>query len=321
MKKYFIISDVHSFATIMKNSLKKNGYNKKNPDHILIVCGDIFDRGTETMKVYKFLKSIPKSRCILIRGNHESLYFDLLKKYYPDPHDFSNGTVQTFAQIAGYDLDAVYDLRLGDSQGLSSMFGDKYEMDPKYLDLWRDIKKKVQESEVTKWLQSKQWVNYYELDKYIFVHSFIPLTYAGERALSEEYCLYYGWVQYFEFEENWRDASDDEWEKSSWGCPYKFFDAGLFDKEKENGKILVCGHYRCSEFNERYLNDFSDNHDIYFGENLIAIDATTAWSNKVNVLVIEDGICYSNNTKLEIKKPKFDLPKIETVTVKPEEGE
>lgn len=101
--KYFVISDVHSFASEMKASLKEAGFDKRNKNHTLIVCGDVFDRGYETIEVYKFLKSIPKKRCILVKGNHESLYFELLEKYFPDRHDFSNGTVRTFCNIAGMD--------------------------------------------------------------------------------------------------------------------------------------------------------------------------------------------------------------------------
>lgn len=91
----------------------------------------------------------------------------------------------------------------------------------------------------------------------------------------------------------------------------------MFDQELKNNKILVCGHYRCSEFNEHYLYDFTDNHDIYFGKNLIAIDATTAWSNQINVLIIdEDGKCYDQKGLLEYKKP---YPLIDTVTLSEEE--
>ena len=60
--KYFVISDIHSFATDMKWVLRQAGFNKKNKHHTLIVCGDIFDRGNETLEVYKYLKSIPKKR-------------------------------------------------------------------------------------------------------------------------------------------------------------------------------------------------------------------------------------------------------------------
>ena len=104
--------------------------------------------------------------------------------------------------------------------------------------------------------------------------------------------------------------------KRTWGCPYKFFDAGLFNEEIEDDKILVCGHYKCSAFNERYLN--LSGHDIYYGKNLIAIDATTALSQQVNVLVINGDKCYDQNGPLAYKKP---CPIIETVTLSPEEYE
>ena len=43
--KYFIVSDIHSFYVELKSALDKAGFNKRNKDHTLIVCGDIFDRG------------------------------------------------------------------------------------------------------------------------------------------------------------------------------------------------------------------------------------------------------------------------------------
>lgn len=101
--KYFVVSDIHSFYIELKRALDKAGFNKRNKDHTLIVCGDIFDRGPDTLSVYKFLTSIPKKRCILIKGNHELLYEELLDKSFPESHDFSNHTVDTFCQIAGYD--------------------------------------------------------------------------------------------------------------------------------------------------------------------------------------------------------------------------
>ena len=105
--KYFVVSDIHSFYSELKKALDIAGFNKRNKDHILIVCGDIFDRGPDTLSVYKFLTSIPKKRCILIKGNHELLYEKLLEKRFPEGHDFSNHTVDTFCQIAGYDLEIL----------------------------------------------------------------------------------------------------------------------------------------------------------------------------------------------------------------------
>ena len=77
IKTYFAISDIHGFYYPMHRSLYKAGFRKTNPDHILIVCGDIFDRGPDSVKVYNFLKSLPRDRRILIRGNHEFLLRDL----------------------------------------------------------------------------------------------------------------------------------------------------------------------------------------------------------------------------------------------------
>ena len=105
--KYFVISDIHSFYSELKKALDIAGFNKRNKDHTLIVCGDIFDRGPETVELYKFLTSIPKKRCILIKGNHELLYEKLLEKKLPESYDFSNHTVDTFCQIAGYDLEIL----------------------------------------------------------------------------------------------------------------------------------------------------------------------------------------------------------------------
>ena len=67
---YFIVSDIHSFAAELRTALKTAGFNKRNKDHTLIVCGDIFDRGPDTLSVYKVLTSMTKNRCILINGNH-----------------------------------------------------------------------------------------------------------------------------------------------------------------------------------------------------------------------------------------------------------
>lgn len=288
MKKYFVVSDIHSFATPLITSLKDAGFDEKNPEHVLIVCGDVFDRGTETIEVYNFLKSIPEDRCILIRGNHEALFLQLLEKDYPESHDFSNGTVLTFCQIAGYNADTAYELRIGYHMSYGTYFDNEF-IDQKCQTVWNMIKAKVKKSEITKWIKSKQWKNYYELDNYIFVHSFIPLNYVPDNSKESyyrEYDIYNGITDAFEFNPNWRNAEDDDWEDASWGCPFVFFDAGLFDEEKKNNKILVCGHFRCSAFNEHYLN-LSDCHEIYKGDNLIAIDTTTALTNKVNVLVIE----------------------------------
>ena len=281
VKKYFVVSDIHSFYSSLKLSLERAGFDKDNPSHYLIVCGDVFDRGPGTIKVYNFLKSMPKERCILIRGNHEFLYLDLLEKNYPEEHDFSNGTVKSFCQIAGFEDDSVWDLETG----FFTFLTGKTVM-PDYQELWDTVKRKVKESPVTEWLKSDRWINFYEIDKYIFVHSFIPLEHSCRSDFDAKYMLYSGWTEFFSYREDWRQASLEEWENASWTRPYSFFDKGFLDKEKEKGKILVCGHRSTSEYNLLYKGE-KNNFDIYEGDGLIAIDGTVAFSSQLNVFTFE----------------------------------
>ena len=271
--KYFVVSDIHSFCSELKYSLRKAGFNKRNKEHTLIVCGDIFDRGDETVEVYKYLKSIPKKRCILVKGNHESLYFELLEKSYPQRYDYSNGTVRTFCNIAK----RPYDL-LDDNE-------------------WLEVREIVKNHPITKWLQSAQWVDYFELNKYIFVHSFIPIrdTFDEETYTTEVIPFV-----------NWREeATKEEWENARWGSPVKIYKAGYFDYEKQLGKTLVVGHWHTWDFHT-YLGNItkSKNRDIYYSDHLIALDGGVTqeweWYESIliphpNVLVIDDSdfnVCY-----------------------------
>ena len=60
-------SDIHSFYTPFIKELNKTGFDLNNEEHILIICGDLFDRGSESLKLYEFIKT-QKERRILIRG-------------------------------------------------------------------------------------------------------------------------------------------------------------------------------------------------------------------------------------------------------------
>ena len=295
--KYFVVSDIHSFCSELKHSLRKVGFNKRNKNHTLIVCGDIFDRGNEAVEVYKYLKSIPKSRCILVKGNHESLYKELLTKTFPDKYDFSNGTVRAFCNIADIDeekLSRYYWLE----QDLSL---DYEQIEERLYSTWNYIRDTVAKHEITAWLDSKQWVNYYELDKYIFVHSFIPLKVRDEwkdinpfKLRLRSFC--------YEYNPTWRDAPDDDWEIARWGDPIENYACGYFDPEAVNGKVLVVGHWHTSDFYKRLEKIVTDTQEIYYSKNLIAIDggvkydAWLGYFHPQNVLVIDDSdfnVCYN----------------------------
>ena len=307
--KYFIVSDIHSFCSELKSALWKAGFNKRNKDHTLIVCGDVFDRGSETVELYKFLTSIPKKRCILIKGNHELLYEELLEKRFPESHDFSNYTVDTFGHIAGYSpeiLTPEYWRKLGDVPH------------ERIRQAWQEILTEVKQSPITAWLQSDRWKYWHEVGNYIFVHSFIPLKNLD--------CMpaYYTYNRRFEYFKDWRETANNfELEDATWGCPYQQYLDGYFKEEAANGKVLVCGHWVVTDFRQHINNKkWSEDTSIYKFENIIALDCGVwkyrdmkAYYHPQNVLVIDDkdfNKCYDQyGTEI---KDETSIPRIETVT-------
>lgn len=265
-KKYFVVSDIHGHYTELKNALDEAGWDRKNKNHILIVCGDIFDRGEENIEVYKFLKDIPKTRKKLIRGNHEYLLLDMIKNERVTYADFSNGTVNTL-------IDFTNNFHTEFSYYEYIFLSNKEELIKERIE---HFKKKA----VYKWLLSDEWVDYFELDNYVFVHSFIPLHDKSESKVS----VYYADTEQLEYFKDWRtEATRDEWYWATWGCPYKLFDAGLWPENK----TLVCGHWHASDFHLHY-NEIENDDSMYIGDRLIALDACTTLSKKINVLVISE---------------------------------
>lgn len=271
MKKYFITSDIHSFYTPLIVALEKNEFDINNPEHILVVLGDVFDRGNETLDVYYFLTTtLSEDRIILIRGNHELLYLDLLKKDFPDSYDFNNGTVRTFCQIARYGEEALswkYWFMLGEEE--------PYE---RIHQTWKEIVKEVKNSEITKWIQGKQWINYLETNKYIMVHSWIPTTQV----------YYKGYIQEVDYREDWRNATATEWADATWGCPWKKALLGF----NKTTKTIVCGHWHTSDFFNNLTKQKKDEYDCPLFKSkkykLIGLDACTVASNKINILVLNE---------------------------------
>lgn len=283
MKKYFICSDIHSFYTPLITSLEKKGFNINNPEHILVVLGDVFDRGYETLEVYAFLTVVlPEDRLILVRGNHELLYLDLLKKDFPDSYDFSNGTVRTFCQIARFDEKVLephywYKEAFKESKDDGDLtFINKYANRP--AENWAQIKEIVAMHPITKWIQSKQWINYWETENYIFVHSFIPLQQAKK--------MYY--IEDLGYREDWRNATQTEWEDAMWGCPWSKAKEGW----NKTGKTIVCGHWHTSDFFNHLTRQRKGKYECPLFKSkkykLIGLDACTVVSDKVNVLVLNE---------------------------------
>lgn len=304
MKKYFICSDIHSFYRPFMTALKEKGFNKNNPEHILIICGDCFDRGPDSVDLYKFLKTFPEERCILIRGNHEDLFLELLEKRRIDNYDISNGTVKTLYSIAG--KETLYDeLLYGNSWWAFGMdrnlVNDIIAMREKSF---KNILNYKKIKEFKDFLNSDRWLDYYETNNYIFTHSFIPVK-AKAGSLSQLFGYDIADACDSEYDPDWRKLSRAEWEakQARWGNPWK---QAYYDLNK-TGKYIVCGHWHTSdfynsdleeklmyeeiteeEFEKRQLS--RDNNPIYSNSKtkLIGLDACTVLSYRVNVLVLNE---------------------------------
>ncbi|MBQ8425479.1 MAG: metallophosphoesterase [Clostridia bacterium] len=116
-------------------------------------------------------------------------------------------------------------------------------------------------------------IDYYETEHYVFVHGWIP-TVDGT----------------FLYDKDWRNASKVDWQMARWKRSYEMYVCKIF----EPGKTIVSGHYTCSalwhETQPDKYDKFGKNEyfEPFISENVIGLDACTAYSKKVNVVVIED---------------------------------
>jgi serine/threonine protein phosphatase 1 len=83
MIKYFILSDIHAQFKLLTEALNKADFDMNNRNHILIINGDILDRGKEGDKTIRYLeKLIEQKRLIGVLGNHDIFLIDILKGTY-----------------------------------------------------------------------------------------------------------------------------------------------------------------------------------------------------------------------------------------------
>ena len=239
--KYFVSADIHGFFDEWQKALKEKGFDLNNPNHKIIICGDLFDRGRQPKEIIDYILA-HEDKIILVRGNHEDLLEDMIRENYASCVDEKNGTKQTID-----DLRRILNLN------------DKYSM--------LEVSQKANLQYVV-----DKCVNYYETEHYIFVHAFIPLS------------------DDWEYDKYWRYASANRWKEARWINPVVLYKKNVYDPEK----TIVCGHWHCSalwhEVDSNKYDEFGPkaNFEPFISEHMIAIDACTSYSKKVNVVIIED---------------------------------
>ena len=147
-KKYFTVSDIHGHAGVLKKALLDAGFDESSPEHILVVCGDCFDRGRENLEVFEYLSKIQNK--VIIRGNHEDLLCDAIKDGCIGYHDVVNGTDITVSQLFGdenVDKNGKIDFKSADKERINDFLSKA--------------------------------VDYYETENYIFVHGWVPTDDTG----------------------------------------------------------------------------------------------------------------------------------------------
>ena len=112
-------------------------------------------------------------------------------------------------------------------------------------------------------------IDYFETENYIFVHGWIPNNMKSP-------------------DHQWRKATKNQWEKARWDNGMERAMRGHI----EPGKIIVCGHWHTSWGHHRKDNtpEWGNDADFspYYDKGIIAIDACSAYSHKVNCIVLED---------------------------------
>lgn len=255
--KYYVVADIHGFYTELKNALTEKGFFDDKEPHKLIVCGDLLDRGSEALKVQSFIVDLlEKDEVILIRGNHEDLFEKIvdnaeecLTEDIRYTQHCSNGTVGSLLQLTDSDL-------------ISAIISPK-----------RFVAKVKNTLFYKKILPAM--INYYETRNYIFVHGWIPCNVHGDGT---------DLLDIFTYIEDWRNQSEKQWSDARWLNGMAAANDGVI----EENKTIVCGHWNCA-FGHSILEGKKElDSSPYFGKGIIAIDAHTVSSHKVNCIVIED---------------------------------
>ena len=250
--KYFVVSDVHSFYKELRKALREQGFDPNNEEHVFISCGDLFDRGPDAQKCLDFVMSLPKRRRIFIKGNHEEILENILKKHHITATDVYNKTADTICQFAKCSP------KESSSVGIDTC--NRKRKLKAYLNECRD---------------------YFETDNYIFCHGFIPLTYEDIENPKEFYKIAdheeWYWARWDNGFDKWRIYKDTR-------LPDKTIVIGHFHTSY--------AHSVFHNYKKEYPSSSNKLDECcfepFYDKGIIGLDACTALTKKVNCVALED---------------------------------
>ena len=192
IKKLFVVSDVHGYIAQLKTALEAAGFDKNNPTHVFVCCGDLFDKDNLNDALCDFVKEVEQK--ILILGDRE--------------------------------------------ESLSET--------PRLSDSHKALLKSMK--------------NYYETERYLFVHGWIPS------------------------ETDFRIADAEAWRRARTVGWHEYYGENTVLPKK----TIVCGHIptrAAYAFAPDW--DLSDS-GIYYGDGVIAVNGGVESCGKINVLILKE---------------------------------
>lgn len=262
--KYFVSGDIHSYFENWMLYLEDAGFELANPEHKIIICGDLFDRGDETLHCFEFVKRLhADNRLVYVRGNHEDLLHECineLKRSMDIPmYHINNGTVKTVAQLTGI---SQYDILCNCYD--KNVFNEKT-------------------SEVLEFIDQNA-VDCFELGKYIFVHGWVPCD-------SDDKNIYNARKKVTLADQTTWDC---KWNSARWLNGMDCWNQGAILE----GKTVVCGHWHTSWGHHRFhgmkeewpnlsIKGARNSFKPFIEDGIIALDGCTAYTGLVNVVVFE----------------------------------
>ena len=265
-KKLFIVSDLHGYFKEFVRDLTNAGFDVNNENHLLIVAGDIFDRGPDSKEIYKFLRKLQNiNKAIVLKGNHDNMFIDFLKgkdSWFNFIHNGMKNTFDSFLErTMSFESFITIDLGLG----MEKLTEETYDA------LWKKYQEDTRRTIISENDGILEWFtnlpDYYETKNYIITHASIDTE-----------------------AKDWHSPEFSKYRYVSWDACH-WDDGSFFGKELKNtDKKIVVGHYHTDGIREKFNLSYDGTNSILERDDgrIICIDTCTPRTKRVNVLIIDD---------------------------------